>query len=119
MLAALVWAGNEKNSKIPVTQIENHEGKVGVKSATADMFRWRIQEDNADLWTCVPLRLEEERLQNLCADGEVMGASVFVSGNIIRVRGLHSSLSPVLAKDTLTSVRAPSAGLFAETESAG
>lgn len=47
--------GNEKNSKIPVTQIENQEGKVGGKSATTDIFSWRIQEDSADLWTCVPL----------------------------------------------------------------
>ena len=85
----------EKNSKIPVTQVENQEGKVGVKSATTDIFSWRIQENNADLWICVPLRLEEEKLQNLCADGDVMGASMFVSGNIISVRGFHSSLSPV------------------------
>ena len=27
----------EKNSKIPVTQVENQEGKVGVKSATTDI----------------------------------------------------------------------------------
>ena len=36
-LRVLAWAGNEKrNSKMPVTRIENQEGKVSVRSATMD-----------------------------------------------------------------------------------
>lgn len=72
----------------------------------------------------MPLRLEEERLQDLCASGEVMGASMFVSGNTSSVRGFQGNLSLMWTKDSLTSITAPWCSVKAlsrptEIESAG